>query len=38
LGDDADIRDEEDEERDESRRMTGWSGDTNALKNDVDME
>ena len=34
----ADIRDEEDEERDPSKRTTGWSSDTIAVEDDVDME
>jgi hypothetical protein len=38
LRGEADIRDEEDEERDPSKRTTGWSSDTIAVEDDVDME
>jgi hypothetical protein len=31
-------RDEEDEERDPSKRTTGWSNDTIAVEDDVDMK
>jgi hypothetical protein len=34
----ADISDEEDEERDPSKRTTGWSNDTIAVEDDVDMK
>jgi hypothetical protein len=38
LRGEADIRDEEDEERDQGRRTTGWSNDTIAVEDDVDMK
>jgi len=38
LGGEADIRDEEDEERDTSKRTTGWSSDTIAVEVDVGMK
>jgi hypothetical protein len=34
LRGEADIRDEEDEERDQGRRTTGWSNDTIAVENE----
>ena len=37
-GVEADIRDEEDEERELSKRTTGWSSDTIAVEDDVDMK
>jgi hypothetical protein len=38
-GGEADIRDEEDEERDPSKRTTGWSNDTLAVdEGDVEMK
>jgi hypothetical protein len=38
LRSEADISDEEDEERDPSKRTTGWSNDTIAVEDDVDMK
>jgi hypothetical protein len=38
LRGEADIRDEEDEERDPSKRTIGWSNDTIAVEDDVDMK